>query len=107
MPFWQVRQKLGSSVNPNPKKNAYPHQNLFHYCEILEFMHVNEFLIQNLERFAWHSHKFPCFVQALVELGRQSENINKLAGLVFYTLRTDVQRVGCKLHATEKLPLVI
>ena len=28
-----------------------------------EFMLVNEFIIQKLQRFAWHSEKLPCFIQ--------------------------------------------
>ena len=60
MPLWQVGQKLLSLLIPSQKGNACSHQNLICYCQILEFMLVDEFLIQKLERFAWHSQKFSC-----------------------------------------------
>ena len=44
-PFWQVRQKLFSSLIPRQKRNACSHQNLFRYSQILEFMLANEFVI--------------------------------------------------------------
>ena len=48
--------KLTPSSTPEnallASRNACPRQNLFHYCQIVEFMLVNEFLVLKLERFA-------------------------------------------------------
>ena len=54
-PYWQVGQKSLSPLIPRQKRNVSSHQNLFRYCQILEFMLINEFVIQKLQRFAWHS----------------------------------------------------